>query len=152
MLFNLGYFIIIFISAISLLGIFLIPGFSAGYMLTLSRHIRYKENLNFITILKHGWKYWFENLIYLSIVVSGLIISAVIIYVALVYIFNVTYMLLMILIGLPLLIIFLLLAMGIYFIVPSFMIVDKDANPLNVYKSGIKLIGSVSHLSKIVIS
>jgi len=74
--FNLVYLISGFILSATIIGILVIPGISAGYLLNLSGYIRNKEKLNPVNIFKLGWPYWSGMAVYYLILLSSLIIMA----------------------------------------------------------------------------
>ena len=145
--FNLVYLISGFILSATIIGILVIPGISAGYLLNLSGYIRNKEKLNPVNIFKLGWPYWSGMAVYYLILLVSLIIIAFIWYIALLFlcyelVFFVYPILLMIYIN----------TISMYFVIPSFMIIDKRTKPLRAFIEGFKLIFSSRFFTILVFS
>jgi len=115
LIFNLIYVVIVTILAATVIGIFVLPGILAGYMLCTIKYVREKKKLDPAEMLQSGWEYYVNVLIYM--IVAG-VLSAIA--------------------SICLVIPGLIVCLG--FMIPAFMLVDKKADFNTVFNAGIELI------------
>ena len=114
-IFNLVYVVVAAILAVTVVGVFIVPGLYAGYMLSIIKYVRDKAKLDPVEMLQSGWQYWGVMLVYwlVMIVLTGIASICLVI---------------------PGLIV------GMGFVIPAFMIVDKKADFTTTFNKGIELI------------
>lgn len=72
-IFTLVYLIVATVCAITVIGSLAIPGFIAGYMICIMGYVRRKEQLDYNRMLKAGWPFYVNMLVYA--IVAGIISS-----------------------------------------------------------------------------
>jgi hypothetical protein len=70
-IFTLIYLIVASVCSITIIGGLAVPGFIAGYMICIIGYVRRKETLDYNMMLKAGWPFYVNMLVYL--IVSGII-------------------------------------------------------------------------------
>jgi hypothetical protein len=72
-IFTLIYLVVVSVCAITIIGGLAVPGFIAGYMICIMGYIRRKEQLDYNKMLKDGWPFYVNMLVY--VIVAGIISS-----------------------------------------------------------------------------
>ena len=115
LVFSLIYVVITAILGGIVIGIFAMPGILAGYMICIMKFVREKKKLDPAEMLQSGWDYYVNVLIFM--IVAGILTAIA-----------------SVCLVIPGMIV------GLGFIIPAFMFVDKKADFNTVFNAGIELI------------